>query len=152
MFLSPPFLWAVFGLLLIGAEFIVPGFVVFFFGMGAILTSLATLFLPFLRGAIGFQALIWTGLSLISFAFLRKKFAAIFKGRLGNKSEEDPLGKIAVVTEEITPDKPGRILFQGTTWRAISYTESFAPGQKVRILESDNLTFTVTGDFLPGQD
>jgi len=153
MFTSPPFLWALFGLLLIGAEFLVPGFVIFFFGLGAILTSISTLVFPFLKGANGLQALLWTGYSLATFILLRKKFSRLFKGKLGNKAVEDePIGKVAVVTEEITPEKPGRILFQGTTWRAVSYTETFTPGQKVRILESDNLTYTVSGDFLPEQD
>lgn len=152
MLLSPPFIWAVLGILLIGAEFIVPGFVIFFFGLGALLTSAATLIIPPLREALGFQALLWASLSLLSFALLRKRFSRIFKGTFGNKMEEEAVGKPAEVIEEISPENPGRIKYQGTSWKAVSYTETFKPGDRVRIIEKENLTFTVTGDFLPFEE
>jgi len=148
MFLSPPFLWALFGLLLLGAEFLVPGFVIFFFGLGAFLTSLATLIIPPLRSALGFQALLWAGLSLLTFGFLRKRFARIFHGAFGNQVEDEALGSTATVVEKITPDTPGRIKYKGTTWRAISYTETLDEGERVKIIERDNLTFTVTKEDL----
>ena len=40
MFTSPPFIWALIGLLLIGSEFLVPGFVIFFFGERSVLSAL----------------------------------------------------------------------------------------------------------------
>ncbi len=54
----------------------------------------------------------------------------------------------AKVTEEITPEQPGRIHFQGTSWKAISFTESFKPGETVEILKEDGLTMIVTKSIM----
>ncbi len=150
MFFSPVFLWALLGLILIGSEFIFPGFVIFFFGAGAILTSLLSGIVPGLGTSLMLQALIWIASSSFSLIFLRKKFSKIFKGKLiTEKGESDKdAGKTAEVIEVITPDAPGRIKFQGTTWKAVSYTESFKPGDRVEILKEENLTFYVTKSII----
>ncbi len=150
MFFNPVFLWALLGLILIGSEFVLPGFVIFFFGTGAILTSLLSALIPGLGSSWMLQALIWIASSGFSLIFLRKKFAKIFRGKLITGKDESELhaGKKAEVVEDITPDNPGRIKFQGTTWKAISYTESFKPGESVEILKEESLTFVVTKSII----
>lgn len=151
MFFSPIFLWALAGLILIGAEFLVPGFVIFFFGVGALITALLTGVVPGLASHLGLQALIWLASTGLFVGFLRKRFTRIFRGTLieGGVGNNE-IGRRAVVTERITPDEPGRVKLGGTTWKAISYTEVFEVGDSVDIIEKDNLTFTVTRSVLNG--
>jgi inner membrane protein len=149
MFLSPLFIWGLLGILLIGAEMFAPGFVIFFFGAGAVLTGILSALIPGLESSWGLQALIWLGSSILSLSFLRKRFAHIFRGTILNNTEIPPeIGGSAVVVERITPDEPGRIKFQGTTWKAISYTEIIEPGEPVDILDKENLTYIVAKSIL----
>jgi len=152
MFLSPPFLWSLLGLLLIAAEMFIPGFVIFFFGSGAIVTGFLTVLIPGLSSNFALQGFIWILSSILSFSFFRKKFANIFRGTVLNKEITSDVGRTVKVIEAITPDKPGRVRYQGTSWKAISYTESFEPGTKVDIVKEENLTFIVSGRILEDEN
>ncbi|MEA1912089.1 MAG: NfeD family protein [Spirochaetota bacterium] len=148
MFLSPSFLWSLLGLLLIAAEMVIPGFVIFFFGSGAIITGFLSVLIPGLSSNFVLQGLIWILSSVFSFVFFRKKFAKIFRGTILNKEINSDLGHTVKVIESITPEKPGRVRYQGTSWKAISYTESFKPGEMVDIVKEENLTFIVSSTIL----
>ena len=148
MFLSPPFLWSLLGLLLIASEMFIPGFVIFFFGSGAIITGFLTVLIPGLSSNFGLQGLVWILSSILSFSFFRKKFSRIFRGTVLNKEITSEIGYTVKVIESITPEKPGRVRYQGTSWKAISYTESFEPGVMVDIVKEENLTFIVSGTIL----
>jgi len=148
MFLSPPFLWSLLGLLLIAAEMFIPGFVIFFFGSGAIITGFLTVLIPGLSSNFALQGIIWILSSVFSFTFFRKKFSKIFRGTVLNKDIDTDLGHTVKVIEAITPGKPGRVRYQGTSWKAISYTESFKPGTMVDIVKEENLTFIVSETIL----
>jgi membrane protein implicated in regulation of membrane protease activity len=144
-----PFVWALLGLLLILSEFFVPGVVIVFFGSGALLSALLTALIPPLRSNIVLQIFIWLGTSGLFLVTLRRYFAKIFKGRLANgKSDADFVGKRVKVVEKIKPGQAGRIRYQGTTWKAESYNESFKRGETVEILKKENLTFIVTKSLL----
>ena len=148
MFFNPIFVWAVIGLLLVGSEFFIPGLVIIFFGLGALLTSVLAAVLPGLKSSVAFQILIWIGASGLSLAFLRKYLSRVFKGKTLIEDGSKSSGKIAEVTEAIAPEKTGRVRFEGTTWNAESYTESFEPGDTVEILKQDGLTLIVTKSIL----
>ena len=144
-----PYFWVLLGLLLMGAEFLIPGFVIFFFGAGALVTGALTALVPGLKSNLVLQILLWLATSAATLFSLRKYFAQIFKGKLLNKNGEDEfVGRQAVVYETIRPDRPGRVRFQGTTWTAVSYSESFEPEETVEILEKENLTLLVTKSIL----
>ena len=144
-----PLIWFLVGLALVASEFIVPGFVIFFFGVGAMLTGVLSAFIPGLDTNIFMQTIIWMSSSLISLFSMRKYLSKIFKGRFfGEKEGLEASGKVAVVTEEITPDKAGRVKFEGTSWKAISYTETLKSGEEVEILKKENLTFIVTKSII----
>lgn len=148
MIFNPPFLWTLLGLLLIASEMVIPGFVIFFFGSGAIITGILSAIIPGLSGSFGLQGFIWILSSILSFSFFRKKFARIFKGTILNRETDTNVGRTVKVIEAISPDKPGRVRYQGTSWKAISYTESFEPGTNVDIIKEENLTFIVSGTIL----
>jgi membrane protein implicated in regulation of membrane protease activity len=144
-------LWAVVGLLLILSEFVVPQFVVFFFGLGALLNALLVALIPGLETRIPLQIALWALTSGVSLAFLRRYAARWFRGedRQPGAAGEDAAGKTGVVTERISPDHPGRIRFRGTTWQAKSFDETIAEGTTVTILQKESLAYIVTaGDLL----
>ncbi len=144
-----PHIWVLLGLLLVGAEFLIPGFVIFFFGAGALVTGALTALIPGLKSSLVLQILLWLATSAAALFSLRKYFAKAFKGKLLKKDGEDEfVGRQAVVYETIRPDRPGRVRFQGTTWTAVSYSESFEPEETVEILSKENLTLVVTKSIL----
>ncbi|MBT3274043.1 MAG: NfeD family protein [Spirochaetales bacterium] len=148
MFFNPIFIWAVIGLLFIGAEFFIPGLVIIFFGAGALLTSILTAIVPGLRLSVALQIIIWLASSGLSLGLLRKYFSKVFRGKTITDDGQEPSGKTATVTERITPDVPGRVHFQGTSWTAMSYSEIFEPGAVVEILKEEGLTLIVTKSIL----
>ena len=141
---SPPLFWALLGVLLIGAEFFIPEFALFFFGAGALITALAAGFVPGLSDGVLLQLGTWVFSSIALFFLLRKKFGTVFRGNLLQRTGSDEAGKSAVVIEQITPEKPGRVRYQGTSWQAVSYTETLEPGEKADILSQEDLVFVVT--------
>ena len=148
MFLSPSFLWTLLGLLLIAAEMFIPGFTIFFFGSGAIITGFLSLIIPGLSANFTLQSIIWILSSILTLGFLRKRFTKIFRGTVLNKEIDTDVGQTVEVIEAISPEIPGRVRYQGTSWKAISFTESFEPGVKVDIIKEENLTFTVSRKIL----
>ncbi len=144
---SPWFVWGFIGFLLIASEMVIPGFTVFFFGMGGLLVALVSLLLPPLADSFAWQVLFWAAASIFSFTFLRKKFRNLFRGTLLNRMPTDAVGEHAEVLEKISPDQAGRVRYRGTSWKAVSLTETFTPGDRVSIVEQDGITLVVTETF-----
>jgi membrane protein implicated in regulation of membrane protease activity len=119
----------------------------FFFGAGAMLTALAAAVLPPLAGSLPAQVLLWAASSVLSFVFLRRRFAKIFRGTVLNRISDEGLGEMVEVLEAITPEKPGRVRYRGSSWKAVSLTESFSTGDRAEVVESSGLTLTVTAPF-----
>jgi membrane protein implicated in regulation of membrane protease activity len=151
-FLNPIFIWAFVGLLFVGLEFAIPGLVIIFFGAGALITSLLTAILPGLKESILLQVFLWLGASGLSLAVLRKYLSKVFKGKTLVSDGSDPSGKTAEVIERITPDDPGRVHFQGTTWKATSYTETIEKGEPATILKQEGLTLIVSRALLENEN
>jgi membrane protein implicated in regulation of membrane protease activity len=143
--------WAVMGLLLILAEFIVPQFVIFFFGAGALINALLVALVPGLASRLPLQLVLWAFTSGISLALLRKYASRWFRGdtrAVENDADRDA-GLTATVSARITGAEPGRITLHGTSWRAVAYDETIEAGSVVTILRKENLTYVVTaGDLL----
>ena len=141
------FLWGVIGLMLIASEMLIPGFTIFFFGLGAWVVAIAALVLPPLGSSFAWQVVSWVVASVLSFILLRKKFKRLFRGTLLNRMPLEGVGEHAEVLESISPDQPGRVRYRGTTWKAVSLTESFEAGEQVSIVDEDGITLTVSEPF-----
>lgn len=148
-----PFFWIILGIILVGLEMVIPGFIIFFFGAGGIITGIISLIFGGLSSNFLLQAGIWVGSSVLSLVVLRKYLSKIFRGTLFNQTKEKDqlLGSAAVVISEITPEQPGRIKFQGTSWKAISYTESLKAGETVEIISKEESAFVVTRSIMEGE-
>lgn len=140
------FIWALIGVGCIGLEMLIPGFVIFFFGLGALATALCTL-IPFVGAAVWLQIMLFVLFSIVSLVLMRKKFAKIFEGTVFNgasgTSPEDGVGEVVDVVDAIEPPAEGRIRFRGTTWKARTTGESIAAGSHARIVARDNVTYIV---------
>ena len=141
-------IWAILGLLLILLEFFVPQFVIFFFGVGALLTAAITMLVPGFIDRVPAQFLLWATSSLLFTSLLRRYCSRWFRGTIADGATVDEIGRTATVVEAIAPNSPGRIRFGGTTWEASSFDEEFTVGTNVTIIDKNNLEYVVTGTQL----
>lgn len=143
---EPWFAWALIGVLCIGLEIVMPGFVIFFFGMGGLVTALFCL-IPAVADMAWLQIVLFVVLSVLSLLFLRKRFTKIFEGtvfdaRKGNP-EEDGIGSVADVIEATGSVNEGRIRFRGTTWKSRTREGELPAGSPCRILGREGLVYIV---------
>lgn len=143
--LTPELLWFVCGAVLILLEFIVPGVVLVFFGLGAWAVALTT-FMGVTKG-VASQLLVFAGASVVLLFVLRRYVRARFSGFVSKRQAPDKnldefTGKSVLVLEEIGPMKPGKVEFKGAPWRAES-VESLKQGESGYIEKIDGLTLKI---------
>jgi membrane protein implicated in regulation of membrane protease activity len=133
-FSKPELIWFFVGLILFLAELVLPGFVIFFFGVGAWVTALICLIA---HPGINIQFVIFGITSVLSLAALRriiqKKFFYSKEG-LSEGVEDEFTGKEAKALSNFGLDRQGKVEFKGTTWKAESLTQ-ITEGQIVIIKE-----------------
>ena len=138
----PELVWFILGLILLLMELVLPGFVIFFFGVGAWITALVCLFS---NPGINLQVVIFAITSLIALLAFRKMIQNKFiynKNDISGEIEDEFTGKEAVAVADFGADGSGKVEFKGTSWNAESKSEIVA-GQKVIILEKDNFKLIV---------
>ena len=138
-------IWWIFGLVLVLAEFLLPGLVVVFLGLGAFVVAGLTHF-GIITGIFQ-QMLTWFGASLFFLFTLRFLVVMHYPSdtRTEDTDEDHAVeGEITTLLEDITKDKKGRIKHSESTWPVVSEdgTEIKA-GEKVKITGRDNLTWIV---------
>lgn len=138
------FVWMLAGMILFLLEFAAPGLIVAFFGIGAIITAFITKFVDI---SLTWQIFWFIFFSVASLVLLRNTLKKIFYGekKAGEMKDLDDagvIGKVVTVTEKITPDDPGKVEFQGTSWSA-SAAEEIEEGARVEIVSQKNLMLTV---------
>lgn len=144
--LKPELIWFLIGLLLMLMEFVVPGFIIFFFGVGAWIVALVCLLTDI---TLNVQLIIFLFASVLLLVFLRKWMSTIFVGykKYGRPSDDDMsefAGKKAIVTKQIEPVTGGKIEFNGTSWSAETEgNEPLAEGTMVEITGKNGLTLKV---------
>jgi membrane protein implicated in regulation of membrane protease activity len=139
---QPEIFWFVLGLVLFLAELIIPGFFIFFFGLGAWVTAVVCLIG---NPGVNLQIIIFAFVSVLSLVTLRRIIQKKFFYSKGNESEEvedEFTGKEALVISEIGPDVTGKVEFKGTTWKAESKSE-LKEGQSVIITGKESFKLIV---------
>ena len=140
---SPTFWWIIIGLTLMLCEFAIPGLVLLFFGIGAIITGLFALFIP----SLNLQLAIFALFSLLSLFGLRRILKPMLTGKTTDRNTdympEGMIGQRCTVETLIQPDSAGKVILNGTSWRAES-NETLQPGTHVIIQEQRSLTLIVT--------
>jgi membrane protein implicated in regulation of membrane protease activity len=133
--------WVVLGFILLATEFASGSMHVAFFAVGAFVVGILVGFgvdIP-LWG----QLLIFTGVSLFAFFFLRP--IAVRKLKLDQKKVVDTLvGEQATAMEEIAPQAIGRAELRGTTWSARNVGETVLNrGQRCVVADVEGLTIHI---------
>ena len=142
IFSRPELFWFIIGLGLFLLELVMPGFFIFFFGLGAWVTALVCLIA---EPGTNLQMIIFAVTSVLSLIALRKIIQKKFFYSRGNKSEEvedEFTGKEALALTDFGRDKKGKVEFKGTNWNAESDSEVKA-GQRVTIIEKKNISLIV---------
>jgi membrane protein implicated in regulation of membrane protease activity len=142
IFSRPELLWFIIGLGLFLLELVIPGFFIFFFGLGAWVTALVCLI-----GAPGtnLQIVIFAVTSVLSLIGLRKIIQKKFfysKENLSEEVEDEFTGKEALAKGDFGYEKIGKVEFKGTMWNAESKAE-IKEGQRVIIIEKDSFKLIV---------
>lgn len=141
-FSKPELVWFIIGLVLFLLELVLPGFVIFFFGVGAWITAFLCLVA---NPGINLQAIVFGATSILSLLLLRKMIQRRFfysKEELSKEVEDEFTGKEAVATFTFKPGQTGKVEFKGTSWKA----ESEFPvreGERVIIKEKQDFKLIV---------
>ena len=139
-------IWLIGGILLMLLEFVIPGGIVFFLGLGAALVALL-LYGGIIDGWLqAFTA--WFIGSLALLFGLRGAVQKIMPATVeqGKTDEDlDAYGQLGEVFETIPAQGTGRITFRGSTWLAKNYHQNhdLEVGTSVRIVYRDNLVWMV---------
>ncbi len=141
-FMRPDLFWFLLGLAFFLFELIIPGFVIFFFGLGAWVTSLICLVA---NPGLDLQIIIFSITSILSLILLRNMFTKRFFNKDGSSPDildDEFIGKEAVAIVDIAKGSRGRVEFKGAPWTASS-DEDIKKGQTVVITEKESINLIV---------
>jgi membrane protein implicated in regulation of membrane protease activity len=141
-FSRPEVVWFIIGLVLFLLELVLPGFVIFFFGVGAWLTALLCLVA---NPGLNLQAIVFAVTSILSLVALRKIIQKKFfysKDELSRDVEDEFSGREAIAISDFGPGKNGKVEFKGTQWTAES-SSAVREGDRVVIKEKENFKLFV---------
>lgn len=144
-----PLIWLIVGLALVGSEFFVPGLIMLFPGLGALVV--AALQAAGLVDSLPASLLTWAGSSIALFAVMRSSLRRWFPAEESRRLERegaDAYGKLVEVLEDVAEQNPGealrgRIRHEGTTWPAASTTGTIRKGERARLVYRDELAWVV---------
>jgi membrane protein implicated in regulation of membrane protease activity len=143
-FMKPEILWLMAGVLMLFLEFILPGIVIVFFGIGACLVALVCRFTDI---SLNTQLIIFLVSSVFLLLVLRKWVKSIFLGRTTLKggitdSMSQYIGQRAIVKTGIPVGGRGKIEFFGTQWDAEA-DEDIAEGTAVEVVGKSSILMKV---------
>ena len=137
--------WLIGGTALMLAEIVIPGGVVVFLGMGAVLVGLARVLGLLAEWTSAFTA--WFVLSLALLIALRGLVNKILPGETSYQSPDEDLAAFGAVVDVIetvnATDSNGRIAFHGSSWPATSLQGTIPKGRKATISHRENLVWVV---------
>jgi len=141
-FMRPDLFWFILGLVFFLLELIIPGFVIFFFGIGAWLTSLVCLIW---EPGLDLMLIIFFVTSVLSLILLRRFFKRkFFRENAGSPDtlKDEFVGREAIALEDIANGSRGKIEFKGAPWTAIA-TSDIKKGNSVIITEKESINLIV---------
>ena len=142
MGISPVLVWFLVGIVFLALELLLPGLIVFFFGLGAWCVALL---LSLVSMSLAMQLLVFLVASLVLLLALRSLLKKVFLGRTLEKDAMNSaqlLEGTGEVIEDILPPALGKIKYSGSFWQA-NADQPLVKGTTVRILEKNNLTVKV---------
>ena len=143
---NPTLLWFLLGLALIFLEFLVPGVILVFFGIGAWAAAVTTYF--GLTASFQYQLVTFALVSIGLLVVLRKWIKGKFYGHVADvqdlsKNIDEFTGQSVVVLQDIIPDKmDGAVEFKGARWSAVS-DEHIQKGEIAIIIGVDGIILKI---------
>lgn len=136
-------IWLLCGVIGVGLELVLPGFIIIFFGCGAILTGIADWIFPSLP--IEAQLVIFLVCSIVLLLLFRK----MLKNKFFSKSKESDdeladeyIGKLAIAITDFQNGR-GEVEFKGSKWDALS-NEEIHKGDSVIITTRESIKLVVS--------
>jgi membrane protein implicated in regulation of membrane protease activity len=135
--------WLIAGCILMFAELLIPtGFFLFFFGLGAVVTGLASW--AGLLPSFVFQGLAFIAISLVCVVLLRKPLLAKFHVQNPTNTVDSLVGETAQALEAIAPQAIGKVQLRGSSWSALNTGASpIAAEVRCKVEKVDGLTLHV---------
>ena len=139
--LNDAVIWFCIGFAFFVLEFLIPGFILFFFGVGAWVVAIVSLFVEV---TLNTQIIIFIASSLLTVlllrSWIRRKLGAY--GENSSLLEDEFVGKIAKAETNIVPGAGGKVSFKGTSWDASS-DDLIPAGDHVIITETRSILLIV---------
>ena len=135
-------MWLAAGLVLVVAELATPGgFVIVFFGVGALAVGL--LVLLGVVDSLTIQILLFSVLSVASLALVRGRLQSRIRVPLSS-NVDSLIGDLAIPQEPLSPGVVGRVEVRGSTWSARNTSDvTIRQGQRARVAAVDGLMLAV---------
>lgn len=143
--IHPALYWLIIGVILFVLELALPGFVLFFFAVGAFVTALVAYLLPL---DAAWQLALFMAASLLSLFLLRDLIQRRFFTAASDQAKADtdqvliPAGERGVVSVTIAPPGEGRIRCAGSSWRATA-DERIEEGEIIAVVRQQGLIIHV---------
>jgi membrane protein implicated in regulation of membrane protease activity len=136
-------IWLITAIGLMVSEFVIPGFVIVFFGLGALAASGVA---QFTEASLVTQGWVFVVVSVLSLVLGRRYCKGLLRGKQelskGDADDDGVVGRVAVVTVAIEPPRTGSIEVNGVAWKATA-TRAIAVGESVKVVARDNITLVV---------
>lgn len=143
MALSPVYIWATIGVVLIIADLVTLTFFLVFLGMGALIT--AAFAWMGLATSINGQLICFAASSLVTMALFRGILRKMFGRDKGGTEYSQLVGQKAYVSTAIPVGHEGKVSYRGSEWIAFSDSpESIPEGSLVTIVSTDGIKLKVT--------
>lgn len=130
--------WLILFVILILVEISTVNMVSIWFALGALLTAICSLFVE----SMGIQTAIFVVSSVIFFIATKPLVSKFQKKSIVPTNLDRVIGRIGIVTEEITKLEPGEVKVDGKRWTATS-TKKVEKGSKVEVLSIDGVKLHV---------
>jgi membrane protein implicated in regulation of membrane protease activity len=138
-------LWLGSGIFLMAIEFLVPGLVMVFVGLGS-LTVVFGMHFGYIDGIL--QQFITFFISsiiyLLTLRFLVLRFVPSVTRKENIDEDEEVIGSIVELVEDINSGEFGRVKHSGSSWQARAEgDQTILKGEQVKIIGRDNITWIV---------
>ena len=138
-------IWLVSGIFLMAIEFLVPGLVMVFVGLGS-LTVVFGMHFGYIDGVL--QQFITFFISsiiyLLTLRFLVLRFVPSVTRKENIDEDEEVIGSIVELVADINSGEFGRVEHSGSSWQARAEgDQTILKGEQVKIIGRDNITWIV---------
>ena len=138
-------LWLGSGIFLMAIEFLIPGLVMVFVGLGALTVALGMQLgyideIPQQFTTFFISSIIY----LLTLRFLVLRFVPSVSRKANIDEDEEVMGSIVEIVAEITSGEFGRVEHSGSSWQARAEgDQTILKGEQVKIIGRDNITWIV---------